>query len=322
MNNDFDKKIKALIEDGSNEIPKNIDDKINDTLNSLKKRNSIKREKKFLKIALLGLVVLCGTSFTVVSYATGEDVKDFVFNLLGRSDKYSSNANLVNQVFSFKGGTFKIKSVVYDGFTLNFTYEIKYNEDNLNKDEDININSDFKINGENRECNAVGGYSEKVDKNIRVGIKSIYLNDDWMSDIDNEIYDKKLSKYVGIGSEDFKLDQDINIGDEKFSLKTLVKNVSDKANVLSVGKIISNYKIKEVISTETHLILRGEKIKEGVSENQLEVLSGDKKMDSDSKVYYENKEKNKFEYRYIKGKDFKDEVSIKCGGKEINLNLK
>ncbi|MCR6515017.1 DUF4179 domain-containing protein [Clostridium sp. LY3-2] len=322
MNNDFDKKIKALIEDGSNEIPKNIDDKINDTLNSLKKRNSIKREKKFLKIALLGLVVLCGTSFTVVSYATGEDVKDFVFNLLGRSDKYSSNANLVNQVFSFKGGTFKIKSVVYDGFTLNFTYEIKYNEDNLNKDEDININSDFKINGENRECNAVGGYSEKVDKNIRVGIKSIYLNDDWMSDIDNEIYDKKLSKYVGIGSEDFKLDQDINIGDEKFSLKTLVKNVSDKANVLSVGKIISNYKIKEVISTETHLILIGEKIKEGVSENQLEVLSGDKKMDSDSKVYYENKEKNKFEYRYIKGKDFKDEVSIKCGGKEINLNLK
>lgn len=322
MNSDFDKKIKALIEEGSNEIPKNIDDKINETLNSLKKRNSIKREKKFLKIALLGLVVLCGTSFTVVSYATGEDVKDFVFNLLGRSDKYSSNANLVNQVFSFKGGTFKIKSVVYDGFTLNFTYEIKYNEDNLNKDEDININSDFKINGENRECNAVGGYSEKVDKNIRVGIKSIYLNDDWMSDIDNEIYDKKLSKYVGIGSEDFKLDQDINIGDEKFSLKTLVKNVSDKANVLSVGKIISNYKIKEVISTETHLILRGEKIKEGISENQLEVLSGDKKMDSDSKVYYENKEKNKFEYRYIKGKDFKDEVSIKCGGKEINLNLK
>lgn len=322
MNSDFDNRIKALIEEGSNEIPKNIDDKINETLNSLKKRNSIKREKKFLKIALLGLVVLCGTSFTVVSYATGEDVKDFVFNLLGRSDKYSSNANLVNQVFSFKGGTFKIKSVVYDGFTLNFTYEIKYNEDNLNKDEDININSDFKINGENRECNAVGGYSEKVDKNIRVGIKSIYLNDDWMSDIDNEIYDKKLSKYVGIGSEDFKLDQDINIGDEKFSLKTLVKNVSDKANVLSVGKIISNYKIKEVISTETHLILRGEKIKEGVSENQLEVLSCDKKMDSDSKVYYENKEKNKFEYRYIKGKDFKDEVSIKCGGKEINLNLK
>lgn len=322
MNNDFDKKIKALIEDGSNEIPKNIDDKINDTLNSLKKRNSIKREKKFLKIALLGLVVLCGTSFTVVSYATGEDVKDFVFNLLGRSEKYSSNANLVNQVFSFKGGTFKIKSVVYDGFTLNFTYEIKYNEDNLNKDEDINISSDFKINGENRECNAVGGYSEKVDKNTRVGIKSIYLNDDWMSDIDNEIYDKKLSKYVGIGSEDFKLDQDINIGDEKFLLKTLVKNVSDKANVLRVGKIISNYKIKEVISTETHLILRGEKIKEGVSENELEVLSSDKKMDSDSKVYYENKEKNKFEYRYIKGKDFKDEVSIKCGGKEINLNLK
>ncbi|MGL6184238.1 MAG: DUF4179 domain-containing protein [Clostridium chrysemydis] len=322
MNSDFDNRIKALIEDGSNEIPKNIDDKINETLNSLKKRNSIKREKKFLKIALLGLVVLCGTSFTVVSYATGEDVKDFVFNLLGRSDKYSSNANLVNQVFSFKGGTFKIKSVVYDGFTLNFTYEIKYNEDNLNKDEDININSDFKINGENRECNAVGGYSEKVDKNIRVGIKSIYLNDDWMSDIDNEIYDKKLSKYIGIGSEDFKLDQDINIGDEKFSLKTLVKNVSDKANVLSVGKIISNYKIKEVISTETHLILRGEKIKEGISENQLEVLSGDKKMDSDSKVYYENKEKNKFEYRYIKGKDFKDEVSIKFGGKEINLNLK
>ncbi|WP_194191919.1 DUF4179 domain-containing protein [Clostridium chrysemydis] len=322
MNSDFDNRIKVLIEGGSDEIPKNIDDKINETLNNLNKRNSIKKEGKFLKIALLGLVVLCGTSFTVVSYATGEDAKDFIFSLFGRSDKYSSNATLVNQKFYFKGGDFKINSVVYDGFTLSFSYEIKYNEDNLNKDEDININSDFKINGENRECSAVGGYSEKVDKNTRVGIKSIYLNDGWMSDIDSEIYDKKLSKYVGIGSEDFKLDQDINIGDKKFSLKTTVKNVSDKSDVLRVDKIISNYKINEVVSTETHLILRGEKIKDGTSENELKVLSSNKEMDSDSKVYYENKEKNKFEYRYIKGKDFKDEVSIKFGGKDITLNLK
>lgn len=322
MNSNFDNRIKALIEGESDEIPKNIDDKINETLNNLKKKNSIKKEVKFLKIALLCLVVLFGTSFTVVSYATVEDAKGFIFSLLGRSDKYSSNATLVNQRFDFKDGNFKINSVVYDGFTLSFTYEVKYNEANLSKNEDINIKPEFQVNGENIECNAVGGYSEKVDKNTRVGIKSIYLNDNWMSDIDSEIYDNKLSEHVGIGSEDFKLDQDINIGDEKFSLKTTVKNVSDKSESLIVDKIISNYKVYEAISTETHLILRGEKIKGLSTENELKVLSNNKEMDSESKVYYENKDRNKFEYRYIKGKDFINKVSIESGGKNIILNLK
>lgn len=137
MMDNLDKKLR---DNAESKLPKNIDDVIENTLNSLENKPKKRKSKKALIAASLSAVLLGGVGFGVTASAKNMSVTELVYNILG----YDKEEDILTGIYKEQekdGITFKIEKAGYyaDQFVVSYVIKSKEyvdylksrNEDNL-----------------------------------------------------------------------------------------------------------------------------------------------------------------------------------------------
>ena len=167
--NDFDYKVKEEVKEKFNEIPLNIDNMINDTLNGLKEK---KKNRSYLKIATMLLVALFGVStlgVTATAISSGMSIKDVVYELVGMSPEYQDYASDINITKEDMGIKYTITSAVFDGYKLSLAYTVESEDKELLNSESLYPLIDFSglyINGEQVMCSGTGAVNPINDNKV------------------------------------------------------------------------------------------------------------------------------------------------------------
>lgn len=255
-------------EKASNEkivLPRELDEKISETIANLPERGQVKGKtfKKVVTAAAIMLISITGLSIVFPAYARNLPVVESVFQFL--SDKnmidkdyvnYKSDLNLSK---TSNGVTVTINSIVYDGIELSIGYTVESKEEF--KTEPHILEKDFKINGKKTSF-ASGGTGNFINKNTYVGVDSFEVSKDYLpkeimknivgGDVnipDNFIMDLNIREFL----KDIKGEWGFKF---KVSLDKIKGKVKEAKTSIDLSEIAPELKVNEVIFTPINTVLR------------------------------------------------------------------
>lgn len=246
-NNDdlFDKDIRNRLKMENMKVPEEINKKIDDTINNLRKRKrNYKKASGICEACIAGTIIF---GVTMPTYAQnipilGKIFERFDSRIYENYDKYASDLNITKESNGYR---VTINKIVYDTLDLEVFYTIQSDkplEDGLDLlDIKLGINNNFISPG-------FGGRGEKVDDFTYVGVKDY--------SIANEEFAKGELKKNILG-EDIKIPNnfDLNI------------NISSLGNIKEDVKIEGDWNFNIPISDEL--------VRENIKEQNLNINLGD-----------------------------------------------
>lgn len=269
----FDKRIKNKINDEIKGIPEDLDKKIEGLLNNKKKNN---RWKRSVAVAAIGFIVFSGIGMTFTSYATGMDIKDIVYSILGFNNNYNKYATGLNEAQSSEGMKVTITSVVFDGYKINIAYKLEADDDKQHlidtKGFNLQTNSlgETKIKINNKKVSTSAGEQWDLDKEgNQVGVLSYDVEECWLDDIlipnvSKKLLDNNVSKeFIGKNAENFNIEIDINKdidGKEanwKFNIPISNERLRDDIKEYKINKSEDGVNVESIIVTPLSIYVKG-----------------------------------------------------------------
>lgn len=243
-------------------LPKDLDQKINDTLKNLPKRKKHKhkafRVTSTAAAAVLFAVICFSTAFP--AYARNMPVVSSVFQYL--SDKnlidkeyvmYNSDLNLSK---TSNDVTVTINSIVYDGIDLSIGYTVE-SKNEMNSVPHM-LYKEFKINGKSANFGS-GGTGQLLDKNTYVGVDSFSVAQDYLpKELRSNNYVKLPDSFI----------MDLNIqefsnglkGNWDFKFRVSLDKIKGKAQATKISVDLTalrpGLKVTEVIFTPVNTAIR------------------------------------------------------------------
>ena len=130
--NEFDKKIKEISNKEKETIPASLREKVNIIYDNLEPKKDKKAYKKYIKAAIISLVIITSTNFIFPTFAESIPVIGPIFTKIneefGLSDVYSEYAVEVNKQLKIDDVTLTIESVAYDGLEIVMFYKVEGEE--------------------------------------------------------------------------------------------------------------------------------------------------------------------------------------------------
>ncbi len=246
-------------------LPKELENKISETIANLPERRQVKgkKVKRTITAAAITLVTITGLSIAFPAYARNLPVVDSVFQFL--SDKnmidkdyvnYSSDLNLSK---TYNGITVTINSIVYDGIDLSIGYTVE-NKNGFKCEPHI-LDKEFKINGKKTSFSS-GGAGNIINKATYIGVDTFGVSRD---DLPKEVRKHIVGGEVKI-PDDFIMDLNIRefLGEIKgkwdFKFKVSKDKIKGKVNnvkkSIDLSKVNKDLMVNEVIFTPINTVLR------------------------------------------------------------------
>lgn len=204
--NDIDVEESDIVEMETSDIEKQ---KVKDNLKISTKHVIVHKKRKLIAIASAICLMIFGGTLTIgiinPTYASDIPIVGDIFKFLDRGkegiyNRFKENSNEIDIVKKNAGIEIKVTDVIFDGFTVYYTYEIKPDMDL--GDELIMIGEDLKIKGYN-EGNNGGSQIKKVSPQIYVGQSSRTLNNE-MENIECKLKFSELCYRQNVGEGEFK----------------------------------------------------------------------------------------------------------------------
>lgn len=258
-NNKFDKKIRAKLVDKYSEIPENIENVINNTLNSLEKRN---RKPNYLKIVAMIAITLVGISIvgvTATAISVGIPIKDVIYELTGFAPKYQDYASDINVTKEDMGIKYTITSAVFDGYKLSLAYIVESDRKDILDSPDlypIISTNDVTING-NKVVMSGTEASGYINENTIAGVATFDIEG---SNVMGGLFGVRKIDVVDTFNIEFKINKEIN-GDKvslEFSIPISSEKIKKEVREYKVNKDIGSGKITKVIVTPLSIYVDGE----------------------------------------------------------------
>lgn len=277
----FDKKLKSEAKNTYKEIPDNINEKIDQTLNKLGKE---KKKNKVLKrglIAAAAVLIVCGTGITTIAVEKGVSVKDIIYEILGFSKEYSDYAVELNETKERDGIKITIKNVVTDGYRMSISYEVESDKYDIQEVKEKLYTEVSKVNG--KEVFGVGGgIHYKVEDNKLIGVYDLVLSEAFLGKVkfdENNVIKNEVVGRVDDGEIEFifninKNDNDKNRIKWKFKIPITTENMVKNINAYPVDIGISGGSIKEIVITPLKVYVRG-LVNENLTQDEIEKISMD-----------------------------------------------
>ena len=260
----FDKKLKSEAKNTYKEIPDNINEKIDQTLNKLGKE---KKKNKVLKrglIAAAAVLIVCGTGITTIAVEKGVSVKDIIYEILGFSKEYSDYAVELNETKERDGIKITIKNVVTDGYRMSISYEVESDKYDIQEVKEKLYTEVSKVNG--KEVFGVGGgIHYKIENDKLIGVYDLILSEAFSGKVkfdENNVIKNEVVGRVDDGEIEFifninKNDNDKNRIKWKFKIPITTENMIKNINAYPVDIGISGGSIKEIVVTPLKVYVRG-----------------------------------------------------------------
>lgn len=261
----FDSEIRRKIKDEIKYIPEDINKKIDDAVNKVKKR-------KFNLKKVSGICIICivGTLLLGIAMPTYASNIPFIGSILEKLnyknyEKYGSDLNITKESNGIKA---TINKAVYDGLEIDVFYTVK-SEEPMESDPNF-IGAKLKING-NELSFPGGGESGEIsdDKKTYVGVLKYTIGLSKMI-WKNTPEKVKNNKDIEIPNE-FVLNLDIdNIrgGKWTFDIPVTIEKINDKVKEKECNIDLRNgYNINKIITTPINTELEGI-LKDGKTDNE------------------------------------------------------
>lgn len=276
----FDKKLKSKAKNTYKEIPDNINEKIDQTLNKLGKE---KKKNKVLKrglIAAAAFFIVCGTGITTIAIEKGVSVKDIIYEVFGFSKEYSDYAVGLNETKERYGIKITIKNVVTDGYRMSVSYEVESDRYDIHEIKDKLYTEVSKVNG--KEVFGVGGgIHYKVEDNKLIGVYDLVLSEAFLGKVkfDKNIIKNEVVGRVDDGEIEFIFNINKNNNDKKqikwkFKIPITTENMMKNINVYPVDIEIPGGSIKEIVVTPLKVYIRGV-VNENLTQDEIARISTD-----------------------------------------------
>ncbi len=276
----FDKKLKSKAKNTYKEIPDNINEKIDQTLNKLGKE---KKKNKVLKrglIAAAAFFIVCGTGITTIAIEKGVSVKDIIYEVFGFSKEYSDYAVGLNETKERYGIKITIKNVVTDGYRMSVSYEVESDKYDIYEIKDKLYTEVSKVNG--KEVFGVGGgIHYKVEDDKLIGVYDLVLSEAFLGKVkfDKNIIKNEVVGRVDDGEIEFIFNINKNNNDKKrikwkFKIPITTENMMKNINVYPVDIEISGVSIKEIVVTPLKVYIRGV-VNENLTQDEIARISTD-----------------------------------------------
>lgn len=276
----FDKKLKSKAKNTYKEIPDNINEKIDQTLNKLGKE---KKKNKVLKrglIAAAAFFIVCGTGITTIAIEKGVSVKDIIYEVFGFSKEYSDYAVGLNETKERYGIKITIKNVVTDGYRMSVSYEVESDKYDIHEIKEKLYTEVSKVNG--KEVFGVGGgIHYKVEDNKLIGVYDLILSEAFLGKVkfDKNIIKNEVVGRVDDGEIEFIFNINKNNNDKKqikwkFKIPITTENMIKNINVYPVDIEIPGGSIKEIVVTPLKVYVRG-LINENLTQDEIAKISMD-----------------------------------------------
>lgn len=276
----FDKKLKSKAKNTYKEIPDNINEKIDQTLNKLGKE---KKKNKVLKrglIAAAAFFIVCGTGITTIAIEKGVSVKDIIYEVFGFSKEYSDYAVGLNETKERYGIKITIKNVVTDGYRMSVSYEVESDRYDIHEIKDKLYTEVSKVNG--KEVFGVGGgIHYKVEDNKLIGVYDLVLSEAFLGKVkfDKNIIKNEVVGRVDDGEIEFIFNINKNNNDKKqikwkFKIPITTENMMKNINVYLVDIEIPGGSIKEIVVTPLKVYIRGV-VNENLTQDEIARISTD-----------------------------------------------
>jgi len=261
----FDGEIRKKIKDEIKYIPKDINKKIDDAVNKVKKR-------KFNLKKVSGICIICifGTLLLGIAMPTYAGNIPFIGSILEKLnyknyEKYGSDLNISKESNGLK---VNINKAVYDGLEITIFYTVK-SEKPMESEPNF-IGAKLKING--NELNFPGGGESgeiSDDKKTYVGVLKYTVGLSkmiWQNTKEKE----KNNEDIEISNE-FVLNLDIDkigVGKWTFDIPVTVDKINDKVKESKCNIDLRNgYNINKIITTPINTELEGI-LKDGKTDNE------------------------------------------------------
>ncbi|WP_297633770.1 DUF4179 domain-containing protein [uncultured Clostridium sp.] len=272
MSNNKDREIKNRL-NNVNELPKNIDDSIENTLKILKKRKKKKNYKKV--IILVSAICICIGSYSIKGNADRNKVYSNIFNSFQLTENYKNigyesnkkfeniavEGNVINESnkkIEKKEYDFRLEALVYDGYTLTVGYEIN---------EAIEVPSIMlEIDGEIYDGNGYAtSYVNEEGKTITIRTFQLFA--------DNKLRGNRINKYIGKRAKEFEITLRAQIDEEWFEVKEMIRTNHLKENIrkVKVNRNINGVRIKNIIITPMNIYIDGYGEKDSIKDEMFEV---------------------------------------------------
>lgn len=276
----FDKKLKSKAKNTYKEIPDNINEKIDQTLNKLGKE---KKKNKVLKrglIAAAAFFIVCGTGITTIAIEKGVSVKDIIYEVFGFSKEYSDYAVGLNETKERYGIKITIKNVVTDGYRMSVSYEVESDKYDIYEIKDKLYTEVSKVNG--KEVFGVGGgIHYKVEDDKLIGVYDLVLSEAFLGKVkfDKNIIKNEVVGRVDDGEIEFIFNINKNNNDKKrikwkFKIPITTENMMKNINVYPVDIEIPGVSIKEIVVTPLKVYIRG-LVNENLTQDEIARISTD-----------------------------------------------
>ncbi|OPX49762.1 DUF4179 domain-containing protein [Clostridium thermobutyricum] len=286
----FDKKLKSEAKNIYKEIPDNINEKIDQTLNKLGKE---KKKNKVLKRGLIAaavVLIVCGTGITTIAVEKGVSVKDIIYEILGFSKEYSDYAVELNETKERDGIKITIKNVVTDGYRMSISYEVESDKYDIQEVKEKLYTEVNKINGE-EVTGVTGGIHYKVEDDKLIGVYDILLSEAFLGEMkfdENNVIENKILGRLDNGEIEFifnmiKSDRENDRIKWKFKIPITTENMMKNINVYPVDIGISGGSIKEIVITPLKVYVRG-LVNETLTQDEIEKISMDYIIKDDSGI--------------------------------------
>ncbi|MGV3026407.1 DUF4179 domain-containing protein [Clostridium thermobutyricum] len=277
----FDKKLKSEAKNIYKEIPDNINEKIDQTLNKLGKE---KKKNKVLKRGLIAaavVLIVCGTGITTIAVEKGVSVKDIIYEILGFSKEYSDYAVELNETKERDGIKITIKNVVTDGYRMSISYEVESDKYDIQEVKEKLYTEVNKINGE-EVTGVTGGIHYKVEDDKLIGVYDILLSEAFLGEMkfdENNVIENKILGRLDNGEIEFifnmiKSDRGNDRIKWRFKIPITTENMMKNINVYPVDIGISGGSIKEIVITPLKVYVRG-LVNETLTQDEIEKISMD-----------------------------------------------
>ncbi|WP_317311506.1 DUF4179 domain-containing protein [Clostridium thermobutyricum] len=274
----FDKKLKSKAKNTYKEIPDNINEKIDQTLNKLGKE---KKKNKVLKrglIAAAAFFIVCGTGITTIAIEKGVSVKDIIYEVFGFSKEYSDYAVGLNETKERYGIKITIKNVVTDGYRMSVSYEVESDRYDIHEIKDKLYTEVSKVNG--KEVFGVGGGMHyKVEDNKLIGVYDLVLSEAFLGKVKFDKIKNEVVDRVDDGEIEFIFNINKNNNDKKqikwkFKIPITTENMMKNINVYPVDIEIPGGSIKEIVVTPLKVYIRGV-VNENLTQDEIARISTD-----------------------------------------------